>query len=181
MMIGDESTPTPDGAGRGRRSRAPRTVGYFRERLYATFTGLAIVTVVAAGDHADPRHAFLALALGVIGITIAGLVSEFIAHLLIERTVADRHEVGVMLQSAGGALATLVLPLLFVGLWWAGVMEIDTALNVAKWIYVATLGAVGWLAVRRSTLAPIARLLVLVALVGLGILVVVVQALAKSV
>ncbi|WP_434969482.1 hypothetical protein [Microbacterium sp. bgisy207] len=61
-----------------------RAVGaYLRERVYATFTGLAIVLVVSQADHADADHALLALLFGVLGITIAGLVSDVVSHLAV--------------------------------------------------------------------------------------------------
>ena len=83
-----EDADRPDGPRLSRRERygrakahraqlAGRTdafVSYLKERVYATFTGLAIVLVVATGDHPEADHALIALVLGVLGITAAGFV-----------------------------------------------------------------------------------------------------------
>lgn len=159
----------------------PGTVMYFRERMYAAFTGLAIVRAVDAGHHADPKHAFLTLLLGVIGIVIAGTLSEVVAHLLVHRTLAHGEEWAVMARAAGGALATAILPVLLIGAGWIGWMPVDLALKISAALYILTLAGIGWLAVRRSTLTGGQKAIVLGGLVGLGVLVVAVQQLAKSV
>lgn len=156
-------------------------VPYFRERLYATFTGLAIVRVVSGSEHVEPRHAFLALMFGVLGIVIAGTVSEIVAHLMVHRSVPHGAEFRVMFRAALGGLATAILPLLLIGAAWLGWMPIHLALRISAALYLVTLIGVGWLAVRRSTLGLGAKALVLVALAGLGVLVVLIQQLAKSV
>lgn len=167
--------------GGGDRPVPPGTVMYFRERMYAAFTGLAIVRAVDAGHHADPKHAFLTLLLGVVGIVIAGTLSEIVAHLLVHRTLAHGDEWRVMASAAGGALATAVVPVLLIGAGWIGWMPVDVALKIAAVLYILTLAGIGWLAVRRSTLTGGQKAIVLAALVGLGVLVVAVQQLAKSV
>lgn len=157
------------------------TVPYFKERLYATFTGLAIVRVVESSGHVEGRHAFLALLFGVIGIVIAGTVSEYIAHLVVHRTVPHAAEIRIMARAGMGALATVVVPLALIGAGWLGWMDLHLALKIASIIYIATLAGIGWLAVRRSTLSTPQKSVVLIGLVALGFLVVFIQQLAKSV
>ena len=123
---------------------------YFKERVYATFTGLAIVLVVLGGGHADAVHALSALILGVLGITAAGFVSDVISHLAAHQEFPSRREVALMLKVAGGALGTLVVPVVLLALAAFEVMPLDTALRASSAVYVATLGLVGWIAVRRS-------------------------------
>ncbi len=159
----------------------PGTVPYFRERLYATFTGLAIVRVVESGTHAEPRHAFLALLMGVIGIVVAGTLSDYIAHLIVHRTVARGSELHIMLRAGLGALWTVGLPIALIGAAWIGWMDLHLALRISSWIYIVTLAGIGWLAIRRSTLPVLARIVVLAGLVAAGFGVVALQQLAKSV
>ncbi|WP_157681736.1 hypothetical protein [Microbacterium pygmaeum] len=52
-------------------ANADSVVLYFKERIYATFTGLAIVLVATVSDHPTPAHSALLLVLGVLGITAA--------------------------------------------------------------------------------------------------------------
>lgn len=154
---------------------------YFKERVYATFTGLAIVLVVLGGGHADAVHALSALILGVLGITAAGFVSDVISYLAAHQEFPSRREVVLMLKVAGGALGTLVVPVGLLMLAAFEVMPLDTALRASSAVYVATLGLIGWIAVRRSRITWWKQLLALVILMALGLVVVGLQILAHSV
>lgn len=184
------STEPPRGPS-GRRSRRARRrieerggdesafVLYFKERIYATFTGLAIVLVVGASGHPEERHAVLALLLGVVGITAAGFVSEIIAHLAVHQHLPTWRELVIQLRIALGALGTVLTPGILLVLAWIGILDVVVALRAATIVYIVTLGVVGWFAVRRSQLAWWKQALVLVVLAGLGFAVVGIQALAK--
>lgn len=165
----------------GDEGRDEAFVMYFKERVYATFTGLAIVLVVAGNGHAEADHAFFALVLGVIGITTAGFASDVISHLAVHREFPGRTDFRVMLQVAGGALGTLLTPGILILLAWIGVIPLDTALGAASIVYIATLAVIGWFAVRRSRLAWWKQLIALGILVALGLVVVGLQTLAHSV
>lgn len=176
------------GRSAGRRDRraagaggAQALVAYFKERVYATFTGLAIVLVVAANEHADVAHALFALVLGVVGITAAGFVSDVVSHLAVHRTFPGRAELAISLRVAGGALSTLVTPGILLLLALFGVMALGTALRAASIVYIATLAIIGWFAVRRSDLVWWKQLLALAILVALGLLVVGLQTLAHAI
>jgi hypothetical protein len=155
-------------------------VMYFKERIYATFTGLAIVLVAAASDHPTAAHAAVVLVLGVLGITAAGFVSDIISHLSVHQEFPSAKDLAILLRVAGGALSTMVTPLILIGLAALEVWDIDTALIASICVYVATLALVGWFAVRRSNIIWWKQLLALVMLVILGLLVVLLQTLAHS-
>lgn len=197
---GDESgaplprTPEPSRSSR-RRSRTERAreqleqveggeqaiVAYFKERVYATFTGLAIVLVVASGEHAEADHAFFALILGVVGITAAGFVSDVISHLSVHRAFPGRVDLIISTRIAGGALGTLLTPGILLLLAWLDVLPLEAALRAASIVYIATLAVIGWFAVRRSDLAWWKQMIALAILVALGLLVVGLQTLAHSI
>ena len=153
---------------------------YFKERVYATFTGLAIVLVVLGNGQADAAHALSALILGVLGITAAGFVSDVISHLAAHQSFPSRREVALMLKVAGGALGTIVVPVVLLALAVFGVLDLDTALRSASAVYIATLGLVGWVAVRRSKVIWWKQVLALAILMALGLGVVGLQILAHS-
>jgi hypothetical protein len=155
-------------------------VKYFKERVYATFTGLAIVLVVGVSAHPTAEAALVALLLGVAGITAAGFVSDIIAHLAVHENLPDKDEWMLLLRVAGGGLSTLVAPAVFLVLAIVDVMHDDTALRVATIIYVVTLAVIGLLVVRRSRLTWWQQLLVLAVLVALGLVVIGIQALAHG-
>lgn len=178
--------------GRGRRARAQERLSefegrddafvmYFKERIYATFTGLAIVLVVWANGHAEADHAFFALVLGVLGITAAGFVSDVISHLAVHQEFPSGTELRILFQVAGGALGTVLVPGILLLLAWLEIMSVEAALRAALIVYIVTLAVVGWFAVRRSKLTWWKQALVLLALVVLALLVVLLQVLGHSV
>lgn len=159
-----------------------RAVGaYLRERVYATFTGLAIVLVVSQADHADADHAMLALLFGVLGITIAGLVSDVVSHLAVEGEFPHGADWIVLVRVAAGGLSTVVVPGGLVLLGWLEIIPLSTAMTAAAAVYIATLALIGWLAVRRSHAKWWERVLALGILVALGLLVIALQTVAKLV
>ncbi|GAA5195778.1 hypothetical protein [Microbacterium jejuense] len=186
----DPEEPARRPRGRSARARAhleeqsgsaEAYVMYFKERVYATFTGLAIVLVVAANDHADPEHALFALVLGVLGITAAGFVSDVISHLAVHQTFPVGSDLRVLLRVAGGALSTVITPGILILLAWLSVMPLDAALRASSIVYIVTLGVIGWFAVRWSRLTWAKQLLVLGILIALGFAVIALQTLAHSI
>ena len=85
-----------------------------------------------------------------------------------------------MVRVAGGSLSTVVTPGILIALALFGVLEVETALRICLVVYIATLGVIGWLAVRRSRLTWWQQLSALAMLVALGLLVVGLQTLAHS-
>lgn len=155
-------------------------VKYFKERVYATFTGLAIVLVVSVGAHADAAHGLIALLLGVLGIVAAGFVSDVIAHLAVHRSLPTAAEFVMLLRIAAGGFGTVVAPAIVLVLAQFDVIDDEVALRTAIIIYIVTLAVIGWLTVRRSQLAWWGQLVVLAILVAFGLLVIGVQALAHG-
>jgi hypothetical protein len=51
-----------------------------KERIYASFTGLAILAAVSGTDHATSAEALLSVGIGVLGISAAGFLAEVVAH-----------------------------------------------------------------------------------------------------
>ena len=154
---------------------------YFKERVYATFTGLALVLVLVNAEHPTPERSFLVLALGVLGITAAGFIADIVSHLAVHRDFPDSTGWIVMLRIAGGALGTAIVPLVLIGLAWLNVMDLAVSLHAATVVYIATLGVIGWFAVRRSKLSWWKQLIALGALLLLGLAVIGLQTLAHSV
>lgn len=152
-----------------------------KERVYATFTGLAIVLVQHSNvAHLDAARATLTLLVGIVAITAAGFVADVIAHLAVHEAFPDRAETGRMVRVSGTALASAALPLLLLALAWAGVMELEPALRISSIVYLATLGVIGYAAVRRTRIAWWKQLVALGILVALGAGVVLLQQLAHG-
>lgn len=169
-------------AGRGLPPADVETVTkYLKERVYATFTGLAIVLVLTADvEHHDATGALFSLVVGVAGITLAGLVAEMIAHLAAHGAFPDERGWHTMLRIAWGSLLTVATPTILLVLAVFDVMELQTSLRVSAIVYLVTLGLIGWFAVRRARLSIGQQFVALAALVLLGVLVIGVQVLAHG-
>ena len=171
------------GRSRGRRSEAPidEQAEALKERVYATFTGLAIVLVQHANvEHVTATRATVTLLVGIVAITAAGFVADIIAHLAVHAAFPDGEEVRRMLRIAGSALASAGVPIILLALAAFGVFELEGALRAASIVYLVTLGLIGFIAVRRTRVAWWKQLVALGTLVALGLAVVLLQQLAHG-
>lgn len=173
------------GRGRGHRRRHDRPederAEALKERVYATFTGLAIVLVQHANvEHVTAARATLTLLVGIVAITAAGFVAGVIAHLAYHSAFPDRDELGRMLRVSGSAIASAAAPLIVLALAAFGVFELEPALRTASILYLVALGLVGYIAVRRTNAAWWKQLVALGILVALGLAVVGLQQLAHG-
>jgi hypothetical protein len=165
------------------RSRRPREelAEALKERVYASFTGLAIVLVqISNVEHVSAVRAAVTLLVGIVAITAAGFVAGVVAHLAIHSAFPDRTEMGRMLRVSGTAIASAAGPLVILALAAFGLIEIEPALHAASILYLVTLGLIGFVAVRRTRAPWWKELIALGALVALGLAVVVLQQLAHG-
>ena len=152
-----------------------------KERIYATFTGLAIVLVQWGNvEHLSASRATYALLIGIVGITVAGFVADIIAHVSVHAAFPSRSELGRMLRIAGTALASAAIPVVLLVLAWLDVLHLETALRAASVVYLVTLVVIGYFAVRRTRLRWWEQLVALAILVALGGVVIVLQQLAHA-
>ncbi|MFT4051203.1 MAG: hypothetical protein QM677_03015 [Microbacterium sp.] len=150
-----------------------------KEQVYASFTGLAIVTVFAL----DPGHttaidALLTLLAGIVGITIAGFVAEVLSHLVSHRALPTPAEVRTMVRIAAGAIASASIALIALAAAWVGLFSLGIALQVSVGIYLLTLGIIAMTAAYRTGLPWRHQLIAFGGLVGLGAIVIAVLVLA---
>ena len=152
-----------------------------RERVYATFTGLAIVLVQLGNvEHLAASQATLALLVGITGISAAGFVADVVAHLAVHAGFPSRGQLITMLRVAGEALASASVPLILLVLAWVGVFELEGALRASSILYIVTLGLIGYVAVRRTHVEWWKQLIALGILMGLGVAVIGLQQLAHG-
>lgn len=169
--------------GRGRHPDRPteEQAEALKERVYATFTGLAIVLVQHANvEHVTAARATLTLLVGIVAITAAGFVAEVISHLAVHQAFPDGSELGRMARVSGSAIASAGVPLILLALAVFGVLELERALRAASIVYLVTLGLIGWVAVRRTRVAWWKQLTALGILVALGAGVILLQQLAHG-
>ncbi|NUT58313.1 MAG: hypothetical protein HOQ00_05640 [Agromyces sp.] len=152
-----------------------------KERVYATFTGLAIVLVqINNVEHITATRATLTLLVGIVAISAAGFVAEVIAHLAVHQAFPDGGELGRMARVSGSAIASAGVPLILLVLAVLGVFQLEGALRAASIVYLVTLGLIGWFAVRRTRVTWWKQVVALGILLALGAGVIGLQQLAHG-
>jgi len=147
-----------------------------KERVYATFTGLAIVLVQLTNvEHLTAGRVAIELVVGILAITAAGLAADVISFLSVHSRFPDGHEVRVMLRIAASALASAGVPVVVLVLAAVGIVELDTALRIVSIVYVVTLGVIAYLGVRRTNAPWWKQFVALAALMAVGLSVVLIQ------
>jgi hypothetical protein len=150
-----------------------------RERVYVTFTALAVLMVT--GGHSvspDPRETLAVLVVTVVGVLLAGFTSDVVAHMLVRRQFPDRRELRHMSAVSVRALGAILFPCGFLALALAGWLPAFTSVWLSVVALLMALGVIMWIAVRRTDLAWGKRLLALTGVVGLGVVVVALEYLA---
>jgi purine-cytosine permease-like protein len=104
-----------------------------KERVYVTFTGLAVVlTLESHSETLTAGEAASTLTITVIGTLLAVFVADLVSHVAVHAKTPTRPELRHMARVSFGAFGAIVFPLIFM-----------------------TLVLVGYLAVRRvSTSSP---------------------------
>lgn len=173
------STPDSDAARPENEDVVDRAA--IKERVYATFTGLAIVLVQNSNvEHTSAPKATVTLLVGIVAIALAGFAADLVAHLAAHGSFPRGSDLREVLRLTGTALGSAGIPLLVLLAAVRGWLELRTALTVASIVYVVILGLIGYFAVRRTGLSGWKQLVALGILVGLGSLVILVQQLAHE-
>jgi hypothetical protein len=150
-----------------------------RERIYVTFTALAILMALNAhGEHLDSPTVLWTLVISVVGVLLAGLASDLVSHMIVHNTLPTAREFRHMLAVASRALTVIVVPVLVLAAAWLGWMPARTAVVIAITALIASLAVIARIAVSRTGLAWWQQLIVLTGIVALGVLVVFLEQLA---
>ncbi|WP_158370054.1 hypothetical protein [Cellulosimicrobium cellulans] len=165
----DAPAPTPE-------ERADR----LKERVYVTFAALAVVLTLRSHGDVTAGVAATTLLITVGGTVLAVLLADMVSHIAVHAALPSPAEARHMVAVCTGALGVLALPMVFVGVAATGSWTVDGALRASTIALVASLGVVGWLAVRRISLPGWQKLLVLAAEVALGVAVVSLELLAHG-
>lgn len=158
---------------------ADERAAQLKERVYLTFTALAVV--LALRSHAESAgDAAVVLLITVLGTLLAVLVADVVSHIAVHAALPDRGQLGRMVRISVGALGAVTLPFVFLGLAALGVWQVEAALRASTIALVVSLAAIGYLAARRVRLPAWQRLIVLFAELALGAVVVGLELLAHG-
>ncbi|WP_341940181.1 hypothetical protein [Microbacterium sp. LWH10-1.2] len=159
--------------------RAARAA-HLKERIYLTFAALAVVLALSSHGHVTAGEAATTLIVTVLGTLLAVFTADAVSHVVVHGRFFTRQELGHALGSSFGALSSVALPFVFLGLAGLGVWSAEAALRAGTIALVASLVVIGWIAVRRIPLTWYQRLVALGAEAALGLAVIGLQVLAHG-
>ena len=150
-----------------------------RERIYGGIACLStLLVLVRPGTETTAWRVFVDVAVATGGLWAASLLADFVAHLGAHGSRPRGAEAVDILRASGQILEAAYVPLILLALAGVGVMRLEGALRAGIWASIISLGVFALLAVRRTSLKPWQRAAVVVALVGLGALVVLLKTVA---
>jgi hypothetical protein len=150
-----------------------------RERIYATFTALAVLMALNShSEHLEPLNVLITLLISVGGVLLAGLASDLVSHMIVHNTLPTALEFRHMLAVASRALGVLAVPTIMLLIAYVGWVEVQTAVIVALVALIGSLAVIAQIAVSRTGLGFWKRTIVLAAIVILGVGVVALEQLA---
>ena len=153
-----------------------------KERIYVTFTSLAVVIALGSrGEELTAGAIAITLLITVLGTLLAVFVADLVAHIVVHAAMPAREELSHMIRVSSSSFGVLVLPMIFIGLAAVGIWEVRGALRASTIALTATLIVIGYLAARRVQLPMRSRLVILFAEFGLGVAVVALEVLAHSI
>jgi hypothetical protein len=115
--------------------------------IYGSIIGLALVVVLQA--HPPAVGVMVASLLSTaVAVGLAELYSEIVGTETRTRHRIARNELGGILEDVVAVVIGVAFPALFFVLAAAGLMELDTAFQIAKWSGLALIGIYGFVAAR---------------------------------
>ncbi|WBU37231.1 hypothetical protein [Homoserinibacter sp. YIM 151385] len=169
-------------ARRSSRWSAPRDRGeaadQLKERIYVSFTALAILVATGAHGEVDALAALITLLLTVVGTLLAIFVADLVSHVAIHERLMSADELRRALRVSFGAIGAVTLPIVFLAISATGRWGAASALRTSTITLVVTLVVIGWVAIRRTRLTWWRRLIALGAAGLLGLAVIAIELLA---
>ncbi|MFB2597533.1 hypothetical protein ACEXQE_07065 [Herbiconiux sp. P17] len=152
-----------------------------RERVYITFTGLAVLLAFGAhAENADGWTIASALLIGVVGAVLAGFFADVIAGLAVGGRAPRARAMAGYIGVSTSALSTAVVPLAFLAAAGFGWIDVATALVFAIGTMALGLAVIAFAAVARAELPWWAKLAVFVGELLFAAVVIVVKLLAHG-
>lgn len=146
--------------------------GALRERIYVAFTALAVIITLRVHDaHPSTSGALSTLAVAVASTVCAVYLADLLSHMVVHAHLPAHPEHRRMVASTLGAGAVAMPPLGCIALAGTGIYDTSTGLLLAMVLTVATLTAIGVMAVRRLDLPRGHRIVILAAEALIGVVV----------
>ncbi len=150
-----------------------------KERIYVTFTILAVLIALRThDDHPSATAAIGTLVVAVAATVVAVYIADLLSHMIIHSRLPELAEHRRIILSTLGASTVALPPLACLAPAAFGLYEVGIGLSAGTAISVATVAAIGFLAVRKLALPRRQRFVILAAELVLVILVIALELLS---
>ena len=156
--------------------RIERTAERAARAVYGSIIALAVILVLQRTG-APAREVIPAVIGSVVAASLAELYAEYIAL-----TIRDRHHPGTrrlgeeLTDVAAGSLAAMLPMVPFIGVAF-GVIELDTAYDLARWVGIGVIAAYTLLANRLAGISTLRGIAITLAVVAVGLSLIAIKAL----
>ncbi|MEF2977947.1 hypothetical protein [Subtercola sp. YIM 133946] len=150
-----------------------------KERVYVTFTALAVLIALAT-EAEEPGPAALVLLVTTAGVLLAGFAADIISHIASHARLPSARELRHMLTVTLSAFTAIALPMLFLGLAAIHVMRLEAAIRTGQIVLAISLGVFALAALRHIRLSLWRRLLLAGMLSAVGAAAILLEYLAHT-
>jgi hypothetical protein len=172
----EQAPATPEGGALRRAIESHLRSRQVPRVIYGSIIGLALVLVL---EHhpTSTRESLSALLSTALAVALAELYAEIIGAETRTRRRVTRAEVGPFLSDAAAVGFGAAAPAIFVVLAAIGVLDLDTALTIAKWTGLGLIGVYGYVADRLAGGSVVSAVLHALAVMAIGGLLIAIKAL----
>jgi hypothetical protein len=162
-----------------RSALPPAPADWWADHVARIVKGLlvALVLVLVLDRHPDPEITTLALVGALVAVWVGDVYTAVIEAEFVHRRRPSRADLQALASDAATATIGFLPALVPFALAWAGILGADLAGDLAVWIGIAALAAVGLVAARRAGRGLLACVLHAAVLTLAGVVVLVVKAL----
>jgi len=172
--MSDVPAETSDSATRAERA------DLLKERIYVTFTALALLIALDSHGEVTPLNALTTLVITVLGTLLAVFVADVLSRMAVNERGLSRTEYRHVLQVTLGSIGAIVIPVIALLLAEAGILSLAVAFAISIYTLLAALVLFGFLAVRKVRAVWWKRLIALAALGLVGLAVIALELLAHG-
>ena len=153
-------------------------VGHLKERIYVTFTLLAVSITLASHVPEHALEAVFTIFVTVLGSVLAALTAELLSHMILHERWLDASELREVLWGSWGALASITPSLLMVASSMLGWVSLQDSLRYSAGLALLSLILIAYMAVRNLRLTVAQQVVAISAEAALGFVVIVLELLA---
>jgi hypothetical protein len=151
-----------------------------KERIYVTFTALAVVIAIASHGEASSGEALTTMLITVVGTLLAVFVADVLSGMIVHERLLTRAEFRRVLGVTVGSIGAVFVPVVFLVVGVVGLWSDEGAIRAALVALVVGLVVSALLAVRKANLRWWQRLVALVGLGAVGLLVLLLETFAHG-